>query len=567
MKAFLTATLLAISAYSYAQQPIAVLSGVPDIEDLDETVMERFQFYSSHPLKINTASRSRLSSSGLFTDYQVTALLKEREHSGDILSYTELESIGGFGKETVEALKPFISLASVAAPGHQSTDRQFNGDVILSGRMKTEQDKGTGWTFTGKLRFESEGRWSVAAAWRDRLSACASGRLGRTTVLAGDFNARFGQGLVLWSGFSLSGVASPAAVMRRGSGSAPAWTFSPQSALRGVSACREWSHSSLSVMVAGRDGTILPAANYTYYGRQRQLGMTLTGKAVSMDFRRSIGHTDLFGEIAYEYNGNGITLHWPQEEVPKGGTTGNKGSAATVAGAVMNIDYDVKVSALARWYPSDYTGTFSGAVRSAAKVSDETGVTIGTQIHRFSLTADGAFHPSKGTHRFKAVASQTFKFGEHWSLVARTSERYKPSDPLPCRTDIRTDLKRESGPWALQWRANALFCRNMAWLTYIEAGYRKDLAGIYGRATAFNVKNWDDRIYCYERDTPGSFNVPAYYGKGYALSLTGSYRKMLYLHAYLLVSDRTVKTEVKLQFHYDLFHLYSSRAFHKHSRT
>lgn len=564
MKAFLTAILLAFSAYSYAQQQhIAELSGVPDIEDLDETVMERFEFYSTHPLKINSASRSKLSASGLFTDYQITALLKERERSGDILSYTELESIGGFGKETVDALKPFISLASVAAPGHQSTDRQFNGDVILSGRMKTEQNKGTGWTFAGKLRFESEGRWSVAAAWRDRLSACASGRLGRTTILAGDFNARFGQGLVLWSGFSLSGVASPAAVMRRGSGSAPAWTFSPQSALRGISACREWSRSSLSVMAAERNGTILPAANYTYYGQRRQLGMTLTGKAVSTDFRRSLGHTDLFGELAYEYGGNGFTLPCTMEK----GISGNKGSAAAVAGAVMNIAYDIKVSALARWYPSDYTGAFAGAVRSASKVNDETGVTIGTQIHRFSLTADGAYHPSKHTHRFKATASQTFKFGERWSLVARTSERYKPSDPLPCRTDIRTDLKRESGPWVLQWRANALFCRDMAWLTYIEAGYRKDLAGIYGRATAFNVRNWDDRIYSYERDVPGSFNVPAYYGKGYALSLTGSYRKMLYLHAYLLVSDRTVKTEVKLQFHYDLFHLYSSGAFHKHSRS
>ena len=33
--------------------------------------------------------------------------------------------------------------------------------------------------------------------------------------------------------------------------------------------------------------------------------------------------------------------------------------------------------------------------------------------------------------------------------------------------------------------------------------------------------NWNDRIYCYERDAPGSFNIPAYYGRGWAASLVG----------------------------------------------
>ena len=30
---------------------------------------------------------------------------------------------------------------------------------------------------------------------------------------------------------------------------------------------------------------------------------------------------------------------------------------------------------------------------------------------------------------------------------------------------------------------------------------------------------WDDRIYVYERDAPGSFNVPAFYGRGLWTSL------------------------------------------------
>ena len=33
------------------------------------------------------------------------------------------------------------------------------------------------------------------------------------------------------------------------------------------------------------------------------------------------------------------------------------------------------------------------------------------------------------------------------------------------------------------------------------------------------MDDWDDRIYVYERDAPGSFSVPARYGRGWSASL------------------------------------------------
>ena len=58
----------------------------------------------------------------------------------------------------------------------------------------------------------------------------------------------------------------------------------------------------------------------------------------------------------------------------------------------------------------------------------------------------------------------------------------------------------------------------MAGLLYVEEAYYGRIGAVFLRGTAFIADNWDDRIYCYERDAPGSFNVPAYYGRGYALS-------------------------------------------------
>ena len=44
-----------------------------------------------------------------------------------------------------------------------------------------------------------------------------------------------------------------------------------------------------------------------------------------------------------------------------------------------------------------------------------------------------------------------------------------------------------------------------------------DRFSAYLRGTVFIVDNWDDRIYSYERDAPGNFTVPSYYGRGWSL--------------------------------------------------
>lgn len=41
------------------------------------------------------------------------------------------------------------------------------------------------------------------------------------------------------------------------------------------------------------------------------------------------------------------------------------------------------------------------------------------------------------------------------------------------------------------------------------------------------MDSWDDRIYSYERDAPGNFNVPAYYGRGFSVNLNLSAKKRL----------------------------------------
>ena len=55
-------------------------------------------------------------------------------------------------------------------------------------------------------------------------------------IVAGDFNIRFGQGLAMWSGFSMSGTPAPGSFSRRASGISPYWSYSGEGSHRGVAA-------------------------------------------------------------------------------------------------------------------------------------------------------------------------------------------------------------------------------------------------------------------------------------------------------------------------------------------
>ncbi|MBR1488089.1 MAG: hypothetical protein IJ603_04285 [Bacteroidales bacterium] len=67
--------------------------------------------------------------------------------------------------------------------------------------------------------------------------------------------------------------------------------------------------------------------------------------------------------------------------------------------------------------------------------------------------------------------------------------------------------------------------QGFAWNWYAELGWKPSEAfSVYGRGGIFKVDDWDDRIYVYERDAPGSFTVPARYGRGWDAALYAAWR-------------------------------------------
>ena len=63
-----------------------------------------------------------------------------------------------------------------------------------------------------------------------------------------------------------------------------------------------------------------------------------------------------------------------------------------------------------------------------------------------------------------------------------------------------------------------VFSKTFGTLVYLDAGRKTEHWSLFLRGTWFSADNWNDRLYCYERDAPGNFNVPAYYKSGIAVS-------------------------------------------------
>ena len=517
---------------------ILTVLGASSEEELDGQEMERFQHYLAHPLEINIASRSRLLSSGLLSQYQVASLEDYRSRSGDVLSFTELSAVEGFGEDYVAAVKPFLSLRSLTLPGQPALDSLVIRHDLLArtGFKGGASNYGTKY----KLSFGEVASASLAArtsysdirmfppsSWSFNVTVAGKRHLGKAVF--GDYNLRVGQGLSLWSGMSLSGFSSSSS-----------WSWSGIGSHRGAAADFQFgrfmltgflSFPGLRTRMEGsrKDGIgIMPGTTLGWFGRNGQVSVAawctgdsdkreMTGGKVSGDFRFNCFGTDIFGETACDVA---------------------SGALAAVAGATLPFGEGWKASLLARSYPSGYDGSFSGGVCGWSKTSDERGVAIGLERYGLQMTVDLASKDQdRSIRQCKLLLKIPLQLSGRSVLSFRITERIRPYEVwLKYRTGARADLdwssvgmssrygESDGDAWKARFRVEGLLCRSLAGLTYMEAGRKTGKWSTYLRGTLFLVDNWDDRIYSYERDAPGNFTVPAYYGRGFSLSAVGGCR-------------------------------------------
>ena len=493
------------------EEAVLFLCGASCLEDLDQTTLEAYRALELRPVELNLCPRSRLLSCGLLSPFQVAALLDERERSGDILSYTELALIDGFGPEYAEALKPFTRLSSSGPPGKKIAHK-LHHDLMLRASAKSSDTLQYAGGFRSKAsRGErAELNWAARSTYDEvspgigTFSAAYYGRKYLGKVVLGHFNARLGQGLAVWSGFSLQPWSSVSSFRRSPTGFSPTGSYSP--GFCGIAADFDYKGWSLAAAYSFADGT--PMGNLSYIGKRFMAGLNATSKALSADFRAGLPNVGLYGELCW------------------------KGHPEAVLGAFWIPVYGTRIGAMGR-----YT---QGLAELAAGAS--------------SASWDAVAYYSSKQFRLLGKWSPSFPVG---ALEISPSVRAAACKKNDWRLEGRGELKLEAWKWILKCRLDLVHTDEFSWLFNVEGGRESEKFKFYLRWTLFRVDDWEGRIYVYERDAPGNFNVPAYYGKGWAASVYGAWKPSRRHHFYLRVSDvqypwmtnaKIGKLEVKLQY-------------------
>ena len=521
MTPVLLAALLAASPGDDHLREMLFLTGASSAEELSESVIERFEALEARPVPVNFAPKSRLLSSGLFTAYQVASLEDYRARCGDVLSVMELSLVDGFAGGIAEALAPFVSFDSRSVPGAPVKDTLFfHNELSAKGSFRTGSKIGYG----VKDRFTIGERFECSAAYSQyglRANAAVYGRRRPWTLVAGDYNLRFGQGLSLWSGTSLSGIYGVRSLSKRPSGLSPSFSYSAPGSFRGIAAGVGFARNDLTFFVstdAFKD--ISGGAAWRILFLSGQAGLHVVGEnllrkpslRVSADAAVTLRGWSLAGEVAVQ------ALKGRVAGVLCVSTPSFKGFKAGLR-AVVN--------------PSGYSGKKNGeyGVAAAAEyaggryipVSGKTGFGSSEQRHKAVLSVDAAALPKPGEPsrgRIKMSLQYSCRISPNFLVLSKVYASlytYQAS-----RYGFRTEMRGSFGPWTADARLEMAFSKRFGILSYAEAGYGGKIAKGFFRITGFAADDWADRVYSYERDIRGSFSAPAYYGRGASLSAFGS---------------------------------------------
>lgn len=466
---------------------VLYFSGASCLEELPSDMLGHYTELAGNPVDLNLAGMGKLLSTGLFSRYQAAALIDYRKRSGDILSFSELGLIDGFSPAMADALRPFVVLRSNSAPGKRDrlTLRQSAtvGTSARNGGQRTVRLK-----YTAELGERAEFRWTSRTTYSDpefkpgTFSAAYYGKRILGKLVLGHFSARFGQGLALWSGFTMSGYSSAASFRKNAGGISP--TGSATAELFGIAA--DWNIGRFSITTGYSLSGRRVIGNLSWSSRNLTLGATATESAAAVDWRLSLPDISMFGELCSSYDAR----------------------TRAVAGLVWIPEYGRKLAFQARWNDASY--------------KEYSGIALGWESFSLVCTADAAYRTDKMQAQFKTLVQARPEFTAGNILIApklRWSGRLRPSEEFPIRNDLRADIETGWKEWNAAARFNALWCNRFGWLWYVQAGRSTENFTLSLRGGVFRIDNWDDRIYVYQQDAPGTFNVPAFCGRGWNASL------------------------------------------------
>ena len=598
-----------IAFFAYPQEP-AVEQVVEDLlesagenmsDDTDiQEILDDLENFRQNPLKINQATRQELSELHLLSEMQINNLISFREKSGIIFSLYEMASVDGFTPDILQKIEPFISLE---IQDYHSGKKKSSGELFLrstrtfSSVNQSDQAKHEGSPERYYLRLKQtsanfdygmvaekdpgEAFFSQSNKYGfDYTSAYVNFRIGHkgNRIFAGDYQVRFGQGLIATQGFSMGKSAETTQVFRSTQGIRSYSSTDENQFFRGLAGQVNYRHFTFYPFIAWNklDANVDTLDGKPYFGAFQTSGYHRSGSEISGE--NSLNQLVGGGHVTYSYDrwSFGLTTVYTRFDVemnrgnelynqflPEGkenlvagidwkgsvkkvflfgeAAIGANSGKAILTGVMMKPVPNAEISLVYRNISKSYFSYFSNAFTESSRVNDEHSFYSGLKIFpapRWIFWAYADFFrykwikyltaaPSAGTEFFAQVSFSPsrksnfylrfFQEDKEQKLISGNMKYNEQQLINRIRFNFTHDLSEQI---SLKSRLEFSFYNKQN----SESGFLICQDLIYkpiekpfklnGRLAYFKTDGYNSRLYAYENDLLYTFSIPALYGDG-----------------------------------------------------
>ena len=233
-----------------------------------------------HLLASNCLFGQSTDTSAVLTPYQRQSLIDYCEQYGDVISVSELSNVDGFTADEAKWLWESVKNTEIG------TGKSRTHSLTAKFKKKYASE---GFSIASKYAYtgtEIEAGLTVDNDPTEKFPDFTSGYVKYRKIIAGDYSARFGQGLVLWKAFSMNTMGEPSTLMHKQSGFAGYRSTDESNFLRGACASipigNKWELSvlgsykkeNLTAVDSGNIHGYAAGANLRYSSGNLRIGFT-----------------------------------------------------------------------------------------------------------------------------------------------------------------------------------------------------------------------------------------------------------------------------------------------------
>ncbi len=459
---------LFLANYLFAQEPtkLTIEDFIEDIasntdSEVDYTSLyDDLNFFLNKPLNLNTATKDDLEKLQILNDFQIKSLLDYIKSNDKMLSVYELQLVYGFTMEDIHRILPFITVSETTVESNlkfKNILKYGNNQLFLRGQEILEEQ--VGYSFISdsallenpnsrylgnsykiyakyKYNYKNKVYWGVTAEkdpgeeffegnnkngfdyYSAHLQINDIGII--KTITLGDYQAKFGQGLLLWSDMAMSKTPYVLNVRRkaqglnkysstnenvfmRGAGTTISYKNmetsvfyskkqidaniidSTDNVISSVSSFQNSGYHSIPSEIVDKDaiGEQIIGANISYNHSDFKIGVT--GLSYNYDAKLT---KDITPENQYDFRGDknsNLSVDyqfgfWDFRFFGEEAISYN-GGKAFLNGMLVNLAPQISLSAIHRYYQRNFQSNYGNAFGELSSNSNESGLYFGIEVH------------------------------------------------------------------------------------------------------------------------------------------------------------------------------------------